>query len=471
MLHRFDFEAYQHGGVEFAKSHENCALWEDPGLGKTVQGLTAAADLISNLEIRRALVIAPLRVARKVWKDELAEWSHLDGLTMSCMTGSAADKFKALKVPADIHTINREGLAWLIAQFVDGKRLIKKWPWQLVIADESQSFRNQSSQRYKALKSIRPYFDRMMELTGSCAPGGYHNLWAQFCLLDGGKRLGYTEQAFLSRWFDEPTQQNGHARPRLKPHSKPEIQAAIADITYTLRAKDHLRMGEVRLNRIRVELSGPEMQKYRKMAREAIFELKDQRNITAVNAGVLHGKLLQLANGAIYTDAKGTFEEFHTAKLEALEEQLETLSVRGPVLVVYHFQHDLKRIGPILDRFCGKEKSWLRLRTDASFSEWATGNVDFGVLHPATGGHGLNDVYKSGAQDILHFGLSADYELYDQVNKRLTGGHRSVGRTIGVHHILADGTQDEHTYQLLTSKAEDQDDLTDAMARLTTSTR
>jgi SNF2 family DNA or RNA helicase len=423
--------------------------------------------MMESFDLRRALVVAPLRVARKVWKDELKEWSHLSGLTISCMTGTWAQKFAALKVPADIHTINRESLPWLEAQFIKGKKLLKRWPWDLVVPDESQSFRNQGSERWKSLNRLRHLFPYMAELTGSCAPGGYHNLWAQAYLLDRGKRLGATEQAFLDRWFQEPTRDCGFSRPRLKEGAKAQIQAALSDIVLSMRAKDYLDLPPVHFNPVKVELPPAVMKQYKKFAREYVLELKSQRTITAVNAGVLHGKLLQLAGGAIYTDDKGNYELLHDEKLKALEELLETCSVRGPVLIGTMFKSDRKRIAPLLDRFCGKDKVWKSLKTDAHFDLWAAGEIDIGELHPASAGHGLNDVYKSGCQDLIWFNLSNDYELFDQLNKRLTGGHRVIGRDVRIHMITAEGTQDEETYDLLTSKAQDQDDLTDAMAKLT----
>jgi SNF2 family DNA or RNA helicase len=470
MLRRADFRPYQDRAEQFIIDHPNCTLWLDPGLGKTAIALSAFSRLYASFDIRRMLAIAPLRVARKVWRDELASWAHLKGLTISCITGTWQEKAAALRRPADIHTINRESLPWLEAQFIQGNKQIKPWPWDMVVPDESQSFRNQASQRWKSLNRLRRLFYRMVQLTGSPAPGGYHNLWAQFALLAmPGQQilLGNTEQAFLDRWFDEPTRDCGFARPRLKAGAKEQIQRIIAPITLSMRAKDYLDLPPVRTNLIKVELSPSQMAKYKKFQRQYVFELKSQRNITAVNAGVLHGKLLQLANGAIYVDDKGNFELFHDLKIEALEEQLETLTVRGPLLIGYNFKSDFKRIAPVLDKFCGKEKSWRHLKSDASFDEWKTGEIDFGILHPASAGHGLNDVYKSGCQDLLWFGLSPDYELYDQLNKRLTGGHRVLGRDVCIHHIIAEGTQDENTFALLNGKAEDQDDLTDAMVQLT----
>jgi hypothetical protein len=305
----------------------------------------------------------------------------------------------------------------------------------------------------------------MVCLSGTPAPGGYHNLWGQYQLLDRGARLGCTEQAFLDRWFIEPKRDDDHTKPIPLPGARELIQAKIADITLSMRAKDYLDLPPVVFNPIYVELAPSIMARYKKFAREYVLELKD-RNITAVNAGVLHGKLLQLANGAIYVDDKGAFELLHDEKIHALMERLEAYEGK-PVLIGYSFKSDLKRIGAVLDEHCRKaNKTWLNLRTDAQFDRWATGAVDFGLLHPASAGHGLNDVYKSGAENLIWFGLSPDLELYLQLNARLTGGHRLIGREVVIDHILAEGTQDARTFDMLKRKDADQDDLTASMARL-----
>jgi SNF2 family DNA or RNA helicase len=463
MLHRFDFRAYQDRAEDFVVDHENCALWLDPGLGKTSITLTAFARMLASCEVRRMLVVAPLRVARKVWSDEIKSWSHLDGLSISRMTGTWEEKFAALKVPADIHTINRESFAWLVAQFVDGKKLLKQWPWDLVVLDESQSFRNQESGRTKQVMRVRQLFPRCVELTGTPATRGYHNLWSQFHILDGGRRLGWSESGFLERFFDEPTRQNQYAAPVLKTGAKEEIQRIISDITLSMRARDYMDLPPVLYNPVKVPLSDAMLARYRKFARTYVLELQGQKNITAVNAAVLHGKLLQLANGAIYVDDNGNYEKLHDEKIKALLERLEEYEGK-PVLIGYSFKSDLKRIGEALDRYCGKGKKWLRLRSDASFDEWATGTVDYGVLHPGSAGHGLNDVYKSGAENLIWFGLTTDLELYLQLNARLTGGHRLVGRNVVIDHLLAEGTQDEHTFAVLKARDAEQDELTSMMA-------
>jgi len=461
VLHRFDLFGYQTRAVEFFKDHENASFFLDPGLGKTAITLTGFADLKRTFDVRRMLVIAPLRVARKVWRDELSSWSHLDGISISCMTGTWAEKFAALKVPADIHTINQESVQWLEAQFIQGKKQVRRFPWDLVVVDESQSFRSQSSHGWKSLNRLRRLFPRMALLTGTPAPGGYHNLWAQYNLLDGGKRLGNSEDAFLNRFFDLP-ERDVRAMPTLKEGSKALIHEFIADITLSMRAKDYLDLPEVVYNPVRVELPPAILEKYRKFKRQFILELAGERVINAVNSAVLHGKLLQLANGAIYVDDRGNYEELHQEKIKALMERLEEYDGK-PVLIGYSFKSDLKRIGEALDRYCGKGKSWLRLQHDSEFDRWATGTVSYGVLHPKSAGHGLNDVYKSGSENLIWFGLTPDLELYQQLNARLTGGHRLVGRNVVIDHILAESTEDLRTFETLKRRDATQNDLMDAM--------
>jgi superfamily II DNA or RNA helicase len=460
MLTRAQLRPYQQRAVQFIKDNDNVALWLDPGLGKTSITLTALADLKRTFDVRRMLVLAPLRVARKVWADELRAWDHLDGLSISCMTGTWAQKFEALKTPADIHTCNRESVSWLEAQFIQGKKQVKRFPWDLVVVDESQSFRSQESKRWKSLNRLRRLVPRMVQLTGTPAPGGLHNLWAQYNLLDGGQRLGYSEDAFLSRFFDLP-KRDVRAMPVLKEGSQKLIQERIADITLSMRAKDYLDLPEVLYNPVWVTLPPEKLAKYKELARKFCMDLAG-RTITAVNSAVLHGKLLQLANGAIYVDDKGNFELLHDEKIKALMERLEEYEGK-PVLIGYSYKSDLKRIGKALDEYCVKGKTWLRLQTDAEFDRWATGTVAYGVLHPASAGHGLNDVYKSGAENLIWFGLPSDLELYQQLNARLTGGHRLIGRNVVVDHLLAEETKDVQTFEVLKRRDVTQNDLMNAL--------
>ncbi|HEV2178317.1 MAG TPA: DEAD/DEAH box helicase [Stellaceae bacterium] len=460
-MNRGDLYAYQRHAVDFIKARRNCALWVDMGLGKTVSTLTAFADLRDSLDARRVLVIAPKRVARKVWSDEVAAWSHLRGLSVSRIVGDTDSCFQALRTLADVSTIGRDRCAWLHAQFVrDGKQVVE-WPWDVVVLDEAQSFASQSSQRWKAIADLRlkSRFPRMIQLSGTPMPNGYMKLWSQFRLLDNGKRLGKYENAMKERWFTPPI--GMFTKWTLKPSAEREIQARLKDIVLTLREEDYLDLPPVKDNFIRCELSPAAMSTYRRMEREYITEVAGKK-LTAVNAGVLDGKLLQLANGAVYHEGKN-WVPFHDAKLEALEETLE--GIAGKALICYGFNHDKARISLLLDKAAARDgRIWRLLDSDRDFSDWAAGRIDWGLLHPASAGHGLNDVYKAGAEDLVFFGLTNNLELYEQARARVTGGHRRVGRAIKIHHIVADGTRDDDYVRLIQKKALDQDNLMAALA-------
>lgn len=457
MLDRSALYAYQTKAAEFIRGHDNCALWVDVGLGKTVSTLTAFRDLAQSFDARRALVVAPLRVARKVWSDEIAGWSHLNGMTVARIVGTPAERMAALRTPADIHTINREQIPWLEAQFIQDRKQIVRWPWDTVVLDESQSFKSQSSVRWKSMRRLRQLFPRMVQLTGTPAPNGYGDLWSQAYLLDKGQRLGETEQAFTDRWFTT-TRHDAYTAVTLRDNSAAEIKSAMADIVLALREEDYLDLPPVVSLFHKVQLPGAAMRTYREMARKFTSEIGG-KTLTAVNAGVLDGKLLQLANGVVYTGEGRESVTIHDAKLDVLGEVLE--AVTGRLLIAYYYRHDLDRIKRTLE---ASGRTWATLQSDASFSAWAGGAYEVGVLHPASAGHGLNDVYKAGAEDLLHYGMTANLELYQQVNGRLVGGHRRQGKNIKIHHIVAEGTRDEDYVALLQRKDATQDDLTRSLA-------
>ncbi|MDE2096988.1 MAG: DEAD/DEAH box helicase [Patescibacteria group bacterium] len=461
MLQRKDLHPYQERGATFQKEHKNCAEWIFMGGGKCVTTLTAFADMQDSLDARRMLVIGPKRVARTVWSGEVDAWSHLNHLRVSRIVGDAEQCFCALKQPADIHTLGRDRTAWLHAQFIkDGKQVVE-WPWDVVVLDESQSYASQSSQRFKALASLRMLtrFPRMVQLTGTPMPNGYEKLWSQMWLLDRGKRLGRSERAFRERWFTPPI--GIFQQWRIKPGAPREIQERVKDIVYCLREDDYLSLPPVVDNFIRCTLSPAAMSTYKRMEREFITEVAGKK-LTAVNAGVLDGKLLQLANGAVYHEGKN-WAPFHDAKLEALEETLE--GIAGKALICYGFNHDKARVLALLDR-CAKteDRTYRLLDSDHDFEDWAAGRIDWGILHPASAGHGLNDVYKAGAEDLIFFGLTNNLELYQQARARVTGGHRRAGRNIRIHHIVADGTRDDAYVALIKKKALDQDNLMASLA-------
>lgn len=462
MLRRSDLFGYQNYGVGFLKSHRNAAKWDDCGLGKTVQVLTAFNDLQQSFDANHMLVIGPKRVARKVWSDEIQEWEHLQHLKVVRIVGDAKECFDALREPADIHTIGRDRLTWLHSQFIQNKKQTVRWPWDVVVPDEAQSFASHDSQRFKALADLREHakWMRMWELSGTPLPNGYTKLFSQIYLLDHGKRLGDNYTAFRDRWFTPPV--GIFTKWNIKPTAAREIQNLLRDIACAMREEDYLDLPPFTDNFIRCELSTAAMATYKRMEREFIAEVAGKK-LTAVNAGVLDGKLLQLANGACYTGADREWVPFHDAKLEALEETLE--SVTGKALIAYTFNHDRARVLKVLERAAKLEgKTWRVLSSDKDFSDWASGKIDWGVLHPASAGHGLNDVYKSGCEDLIFFGMTNNWEFYKQCRSRLTGGHRRMGRNVRIHHIVADGTRDDDYVKLIRGKEADEDSLMAALA-------
>jgi len=432
----------------------------DMGLGKSVSTLTAVSDLIESYDVRKTLVIAPLRVANRVWSDEVATWEHLQHLRVSKIIGnSPAKRFPGISAEADIYTINRENVEWLVSQYVErrGKvfKQIQKWPWDTVIVDESSSFKNQSTVRFKALKVARNMFDRLVELTGTPSPNGLMDLWAQAYLMDSGQRLGKTITAFRNRWFDyDPYVDKWVPRPV----AEAQIKAALSDIVISMRAKDYLDLPPVHNNFIRVSLTKSQRKVYRDLERKSIIEFKG-KTIRAVNGGVLAGKLLQLANGAVYCPAPH-WEAFHDQKLDAVLEVIEPLYT--PAIVVYQFKSDLARLRAVLPRL---GRSFMEIREKGAEDRWKAGELDILLMHPASGGHGLN-LQHAGSETLIWMGLPYSLELYQQENARLTGGHRRMGKNIVLHHIITEGTVDEDVVGILSSKDAAQDRVLDIFRRI-----
>lgn len=465
MLTRTDLRGYQERVIQHIKDVPNCAAWVDMGLGKTVSTLTAFSDMQESFDAHRMLVIAPLRVARKTWDDEIKEWEHLNHLTTSHIIGTERQRLAGIERDADIHLINRENVAWLKDQFVRGtgkkQRLIRRWPWDVVAADESQSFKNHKAVRFEALRSLRKCYDRLIELTGTPAPNGYEDLWAQINLLDRGKRLGYKKKAFYDRWFDAPERGDPFAvKYKLKDFAKEQIEAAIADLVVAMKAEDYMDLPPVMMNKVPVYLTQREMDEYHKFQRHYVFEIKGKK-LTAANAGVLAGKLLQLANGAIYTGHNKEFEIFHKEKVRELLDVLD--QSYGPVLVTAWYQSDMQRVREAVALWCkANHKTWDILTDTASEDRWNMGLTDILILHPASAGHGLN-LHKNDCETIIWYGLTWSLELYQQLNARIAGGHRRVGKNVIIHHIIAEGTIDEYAWEVLKYKDADQEGLIQAL--------
>lgn len=451
-----DAHGYQIRAKDFIKSRRQCALFVDVGLGKTAPTLTAFSELRESFDVNKCLVIGPLRVARSVWSTEINTWAHLSHLRIQTIVGTEAQRWLALNTDADIHTINRENVQWLEAQYLDNKKLIRPWPWDMVVLDESHSFKSQSSERWKSMRNLRKYITRIVELTGTPIPNGYLDLWAQIYLLDGGKRLYKTEEAFKGRWFE----QAGEYGSQIKEFAAPQIQKRIRKIVLTLMTDDYMKLPPVIFNPIRVTLAPKEFNQYKKMERDLLIKV-DLKTISAVNAGVLMGKCLQLANGAVFYDRERNWVEFHNEKIKALVELIE--NTKGPVMIAYAFTHDKARLKIALQKFCGRERTWDVLKGQDSEDRWNAGQIEFLLIHPQSGGEGSN-LYKNGCQTIIWFGLTPNLMHWDQLNGRLTGGQRRVGKNIVVHYIVAEGTKDMAMWDLLQVKDGSQTGLKRALA-------
>lgn len=462
MLSRSDFRPYQNRLVEFIKRLDRGAAWSFMGSGKTISTLTAFDELRQSGDAKKMLVVAPLRVARSVWDTEAREWGHTRHLKVSKILGNPRQRIAGMNAKADVYTINRENLCWLESQFIQKRKQIRAWPFDVITLDESQSYKSQSSNRFKAARRLRKLAPRLIELTGTPAPNRLPDLWAQMFLIDRGQRLGATETAYRERWFTAP--ELGGYKWIAKKHAAPEIYAAVADVVLSLNESDYMKLPPVIPNFVRVRLPPAAMAQYRKFERTFLLEAEG-RKVSAVNAGALHVKLWQLANGALYNPEKDGYIVFHDEKLEALVEQIDGSS--GPVMVIYNFRHDLERIQSRLASEYGDHLTVEVLDSQASEDRWNAGKIDVLLLHPESAGHGLN-LQKSGCEHIVWFGATANLEHVMQANARLAGGHRRRGGLV-ISYIVAEGTIDDELVELIRSKDEDQENLRRGVAEINNS--
>ena len=447
---RFMPHDYQRYAIDYIKEHQISAVLLDMGLGKTVITLTALNDLLfDSFEIRRALVIAPLRVARDTWPAEIEKWEHLKGLQYSAAVGTVSERKAALQKQADIYIINRENVQWLIEE--SGI----PFDFDMVVIDELSSFKSHQTKRFKSLLKVRPRIKRIVGLTGTPSSNGLMDLWAEFCLLDMGERLGRFIGQYRTSYF-LPDKRNGQVVFSYKPLPGAEnvIYGKITDITISMKAADHLKMPELVSSEYAVCLSDTERKRYDKMKAELVLSLADGE-ITASNAAVLSGKLSQMANGAVYSDDESIIK-IHDQKLDALEDIIEAQNGK-PLLVAYWFWHDLARITERLEKL---HIPFSLLNTSESIRRWNDGDLPVALVHPVSAGHGLN--LQSGGSAIVWFGLTWSLELYQQTNARLwRQGQNS--KTVVVQHIIAKGTIDERILKALSEKDSTQKSLIDAV--------
>lgn len=442
--------AYQQYAIDWITEHPVCALFLDMGLGKTSITLTALQRLLSDgSESRRVLVIAPLRVARDTWKAEAEKWDHLKGLRLSVAVGDEAKRLTALKAEADICLINRENVPWLV------KASGLPFDFDTVVIDELSSFKNHTAQRYKALASKRKRIRRIIGLTGTPSVNGLEDLWAEIRLLDMGERLGKYVGPFRSA-YEVPDKRSWNMIYSYKPRAGAveEIRKKISDIAISMKSVDHLAMPELIRAVTEVHMSPAELKEYEDLKEEYVLQHEDV-TVTAANAAVLSGKLLQLANGAIY-DELHEAHAFHERKLDALEDLIEAMNGR-PVLVAYWFRHDLERIIP---RLRSMGVSWNTLETSAAIDAWNRGALQVGLIHPASAGHGLN--LQAGGSHLIWFGLTWSLELYQQTNARLWRQGQPSG-TVVIQHIVCRNSIDVNVLSALERKDVTQTALIDAV--------
>lgn len=416
-------------------------------MGKTISTLTAVKELLHDyFDVQRVLIIAPLRVAKYTWTDEIEKWEHINHLKTSQILGSKEERLAALEKRADIYIINRENVVWLVEHFKN------KWPFDMVVIDELSSFKSNKSKRFRALRKVRPLIKRIVGLTGTPSPNGLIDLWPQLYLLDQGERLGKTITGYRDRYFTP-----GASNPAKhvvyewipKPEAEENIYNKIGDICVSMKSVDYLDVPERIDHTVGVRLSNKARKKYEQLEKDLLLPFEES-DVVADTAAVLSNKLLQIANGAIY-DENEEVQHVHDEKLDALEELIEQANGK-PVLVFYNFRHDLERMQKRL-------KDAVKFETDEHFKAWNRGEIPILLTHPASAGHGLN--MQEGGNTIIWFGLNWSLELYQQANARL---HRQgQEQSVNVYHLIVENSIDERVMKAIKNKSVSQDDLMEAV--------
>ena len=441
---RYVAHNYQNYAKDFILAHKVSALFLDCGLGKTITTLTAINELMyDSFEISKVLIIAPLRVAQSTWKEEIEKWDHLNLLRYSIVVGDEKERLKALKQNSDIYIINRENVDWLVTKSgID-------FNFDMLVIDELSSFKSNTSKRFKSLLKIRPYFERVVGLTGTPSSNGLMDLWAEFRVLDLGERLGRYITHYRNEYF-LPDKRNGTVIFSYKPQPNAEerIYRRLADITISMKSTEYLKMPELILNELEINLDEEDQIKYKKFKKEMIMIIQE-KEIDAINAASLSNKLIQLANGSIY-DEDRKFYEVHNKKLDKLEEIIESANGK-PVLVAYWFKADKERIEK---RFKVRE-----IKTADDIKQWNKGMIDLALIHPASAGHGLN--LQSGGSTLVWFSLTWSLELYQQTNARLY--RQGQKDTVVIHHLITKNTIDEDIMKSIKRKDKTQEALMKAV--------
>lgn len=446
---RFKPHNYQQYAINFITHNPITAVLLDMGMGKTAITLMAIDYLMYEyFEIVKVLVICPLRVTR-TWRDEVNKWEQLSGYRLSIVTGTVAQRKKALAVDADIYIINRENVPWLV------EKSGVPFDFDMVVIDELSSFKNHQTARNKALMKVRPFIKRIVGLTGTPVSQGLMDLFAEFKVLDFGQRLGRFIGQFRLNYF-RPDKVNGNIvySYKLLPGAEEKIYEKIQDITISMKAVDFLDMPELINTEYPVYLDESEQEKYEGLKKDLILSTAEHE-VTAANAASLVNKLSQMANGAVYTDDEDIIT-FHDKKLDALEDIIESANGK-PLLVAYWFKHDYTRIVERLNKIGVK---YMKIDSDESITKWNNREIPVALIHPASAGHGLN--LQQGGNTMVWFGITWSLELYQQCVCRLYRQGQTEG-TVTIIHLITQGTIDEKIMKALSEKDNTQSALIEAV--------
>lgn len=447
-LRKEQMHNYQNHVSDHIVTHTHCAAFLEMGLGKTVSTLDACNRLLfEEIAVDRVLIVATKRVAESVWQQEADKWEHLKHLRISRVIGSPKQRKEALKANAHIYVISRDNVQWLAAQYGGSKV-----PFEMMVIDESSGFKNHKSQRFKALRLM--HFDRVVELTGTPSPNGLIDLWAPMYLLDKGERLGRTITEYRKNFF-VPGQTNGHIvyNYKIKKGSEEKIYKAISDICISMKAKDYLEMVGRTNNNIIIPMPDELKKRYLQFEKDKVLEIFGTgQEITPANAAALNNKLLQFANGAVY-DSEKKAHVIHDLKLEVLQEIMEDANGK-PVLLAYTLQSDADRIEAYFAKYKPK-----RLKDDQDVKDWNAGKIPLLIMHPASGGHGLN--LQDGGHLIVWFGQTWSSELEQQLNARL---HRQGQiNSVIIHKLILQGSMDEDVIKSQLNKQQGEQALMNAV--------
>ncbi len=442
---------YQRTATQWIMDKPRCGLFLDMGLGKTVSTLTAIQQLIDDCEISRVLVVAPKKVAETTWSTEAEKWEHLHGLRVVRVLGTEKQRCLALAQKADVYVTGRDNFVWLVGKY-DGKL-----PFDALVIDELTSFKSPKSERFKAMRIAVPTVGRVIGLTGTPAPNGLIDLWAQMYCIDRGQRLGKSITKYREAYFETHKWNNITVRCDVKKGCEEIIRNKIADICLSMQAKDYLQLPDMITHTVKVYLSEKTMAAYSKFEKDKVLEFKDAHenepaNILANSAAGLMNKLSQYANGAIY-DEDMQAHEIHGEKLDRLAEIVEAAN-GSSVLVFYQYRHDIPRIASRLKGYAVRV-----YQGEGDLKDWNAGKTDVLLAHPASTAYGLN--MQQGGHYIVWFGTGWNLEHYQQANARL---HRQGQRhPVTVYRLICAGTVDERAVAALEGKKGVQQSLLDSL--------